>query len=92
MDAMKPESEYSGSEKSIHDAGDDAEVQIGDLALAVAPAKPFSAKSKITKGKGKGKGSRGSVRRRRERTTLAGVSLGGRLAGFGWSRAILSLI
>ena len=52
---MEPESEDSGSEKSIDDAGDDAEVQMGDLALAVAPAKPFSAKPKITKGKGNSK-------------------------------------
>ena len=38
MDAMEPESENSGFEESIDDAGDDAEVQMGDLALAVAPA------------------------------------------------------
>ena len=37
MDAMKPESEDSGSEKSIDDAGDNAKVQMGDLALADAP-------------------------------------------------------
>ena len=55
MDAMEPESEDSGSEKSIDDAGDGAEVQMGDLALAIAPAKPFSAKPKITKGKCNGK-------------------------------------
>ena len=50
MDAMESESEDSGFEKSIDDAGNDAEVKMGDLALAVAPAKPFSAKPKITKG------------------------------------------
>ena len=52
---MEPESEDSGSEKSIDDAGDDAEVQMGDLALADVPVKPFSAKPKIAKGKGNGK-------------------------------------
>ena len=51
---MEPESEDSGSEKSIDDAGDYAEVQMGDLALAVAPAL-YSTKPKITKGKGNGK-------------------------------------
>ena len=55
MDAMEPRSEDSGFEKSIDDAGDNAEVQMGDLALAVALASPFSAKPKITKGKGNGK-------------------------------------
>ena len=55
MDAKEPESEDSGFEKPIGDAGDDAEVQIGDLALAVAPAKLFSANPKIAKGKGNGK-------------------------------------
>ena len=55
MDAMEPESEDSGSEKSFDDAGDDAEMQMGDPALAVATVKPFSAKPKITKGKGNGK-------------------------------------
>ena len=55
MDAMEPESEDSGSENSIDDAGDDAEMQMGEIALAVAPAKPFSAKPKIIKGKGNGK-------------------------------------
>ena len=49
MDAVEPESEDSGFEKSIDDAGDDAEVQMGELALTVA--KPFSAKPKITKSK-----------------------------------------
>ena len=52
---MESESEDSGSEKSIDDVGDDAEVQMGDLALAVAPVKPFSAQPKIAKGKGNGK-------------------------------------
>ena len=52
---MEPESEDSGSKNSIDVAGDDAEMQMGDLALAVAPAKSFSAKPKITKGKGNGK-------------------------------------
>ena len=52
---MEPESENSGFEKSLDDAGDDAEVQMGDLALTVAPVKLFSAKPKITKGKGNGK-------------------------------------
>ena len=55
MDAIEPELEDSGFEKSVDDAGDDAEVQKGDLALAVAPAKLFSAKPKITKRKGNGK-------------------------------------
>ena len=71
MDAMEPESEDSGSEKSIDDAGDGAEVQMRDLALAIAPAKPFSAKPKISKGKGNGNGSSSSVRRRREHRTVA---------------------
>ena len=52
---MEPESEDSGSEKSIDDAGDNSEVQMGDLALAVVPAKPFSAKPKITQAKGHGR-------------------------------------
>ena len=55
MDAIEPESEDSASEKSIDDAGDGAEVQMGDLALSIVPAKLFSAKPKITKGKGNGK-------------------------------------
>ena len=52
MDAMEPESEHLDSEKSFDDAGDDAEVQMGDLAPADAPNKLFSAKAEITKGKG----------------------------------------
>ena len=43
MDAMELESDDSGSEKSIDDGGDDAEVQMGDPALSDAPVKPLSA-------------------------------------------------
>ena len=40
LDAMELESEDSGSENSIDDAGNDAVMQMGDL--AVAPVKLFS--------------------------------------------------
>ena len=77
IDAMEPESEDSGSEKSIDDAGNDAEVQMGDLALALLLHPPNRSQSSQRSRRARAmiNGSSGSVRRKRERMTLAGLSL-----------------